>query len=271
MQTNKKNISNPDLKTAIAKMQEDNSQENVNRMIDCVMSAKFITPGVMSKPKNVAKNDGKGGTVMQQQTQVQFQLIENGNKEKFFPAFTDKEEMGKWAVAKGKQELIMTFDDYAGVLSDPNGEVQGFVVNPFGKSVAFPKPMVMSLKQQKDQMKSNSGLQQQTISADEKVELGDPDPDEYPIDMMAAIINFLNERDDVKSAYLRMFRREDSSEESYLVIVDFEGDKMEEIFKGISTVAAPHLGGYQLSMMPYSVPFAQNAVADVEPFFEAEQ
>lgn len=269
MELKKGNISNPNLKVAIENMQKDNSQENVNRMIDCIMSAKLITPGTMSKPKNVAHNDGRGGTVMQQQSQVQFQLIENGNKEKFFPAFTDVEEMGKWAPSKGKQELVMTFDDYAGVLSDPKSEVQGFVVNPFGKSVAFPKPMVMSLKQQKDQMQSRSGLQQQTIANDEKVEIGDPNPDEYPIDIMAAIINYLNERDDVKAAYLRMFRREEESEESYLVIVDFEGDKMEEIFKGISASASPHLGGYSLSMMPYSLPFAKKAVQDVEPFFEA--
>ncbi len=270
MELMKGNISNPELKAAIEKMQNENTQENVNRMIDCIMAAKLITPGIMSKPKNVARNDGKGGTVMQQQSQVQFQIIENGNKEKFFPAFTDVKEMGKWAQSKGQQELVMTFDDYAGVLSDPNNKINGFVVNPFGKSVAFPKPMVMSLKQQKDQMQSQSGLQQQTISADEKVEIGDPDPDEYPIDMMAAIINYLNERDDVKAAYLRMFRRDEKSEESYLVIVDFEGDKMEEIFKGISASASPHLGGYSLSMMPYSLPFAQKAVQDVEPFFEAD-
>ena len=45
--------------------------------------------------------------------------------------------------------------------------------------------------------------------------------------------------------------------------------KMEEIFKGISASASPHLGGYSLSMMPYSLPFAKKAVQDVEPFFEA--
>lgn len=269
MEINKKNISNPALKAAIEKMQEDNSQENVNKMIDCIMSAKLITPGTMSKPRNVAHNDGRGGTVMQQQAQVQFQLIENGKKEKYFPAFTDRGEMKNWENAQGKQEMLMTFDDYAGVLSDPQSKIMGFVVNPFGKSVAFPKPMVMSLKQQKDDRQSQGGLRQQTISADENVEIGDPNPDEYPIDMMAAIINCLNERDDVRSAYLRMFRRDEKADESYLVIVDFEGDKMEEIFSQISAAASPHLGGYQLSMMPYSLPFAKKAAQGVEPFFEA--
>lgn len=264
-----KPITNPQLIEAIEKMQQDNNQENVNEMINCVMNAQFITPGNVSKPKNVARNNG-GNTVMQQQMQIQFQLIENQNKEKFFPAFTDSAEKDKWQQSKGKQEVVMTFDSYVKVLSDPNCEVKGFVINPFGRSVAFPKPMVMSLNEQKKVKQQLSGLNQQTISADEKVQLGDPEPDDYPIDMMASLINYLQERDDVNAAYLRMFKREQDESESYLVIVDFEGDKMEEIFKGISAVATPHLGGLQLSMMPYSLPFAKNAVKDVDPFFEKE-
>ncbi len=271
MKDNNKNVvTNPELVEAIEIMQEDGCDENVNHMIDCLMAAKLITPGRVEKPRNVAKTNKEGGTVMQQETQVQFQLIENGNKEKFFPAFTDDEEKMKWEVAKGKDNVIMTFDDFAQILSDPNCEIKGFVINPFGRSVAFPKPMVMSLKQQKDQRAQAQGLQQQTIPNDENVQIGDPDPDEYPIDMMAAIINYLNERDDVHAAYLRMFQRENDEKPSYLVIVDFDGDKLEEIFKGISTHASPHLSGYQLSMMPYSVPFAKKAVDGVEPFFTSE-
>lgn len=239
-------------------------------MIDCVMQAQFITPGVVSKPRNVAKTNKDGGTIMQQETQVQFQLIENQDKEKFFPAFTDSEEKDKWKVSEGKQEVVMTFDDYAHVLSEKDCHVKGFVINPFGRSVAFPKQMVMSLKQQKDEREKNSGLQKREITVDDKVQLGDPDPDNYPIDMMASMINFLQERDDVNSAYLKMFQRESDDKPSYLVIVDFDGDKMEDIFKGISQSAAPHLNGYQLSMMPYSVPFAQKAVDGVDPFFTAE-
>lgn len=263
-------IKNPELLDAIIQMQENNTPETVNYMIDCVMAAKFITPGVVSKPRNVAKTDKSGATVMQQETQVQFQLIENNNKEKFFPAFTDEEEKLKWEGSKGKDNVVMTFDSYAQVLSEKGCEVMGFVINPFGRSVAFPKPMVMSLKEQKDSRTPN-GLTKQEIKNDEKVEFGDPAPDEYPIDMMAAMINYLNERDDVHKAYLRTFKRENEDAPSYMVIVDFSGNKMEEIFKGISIAASPHLGGYQLSMIPYSVPFAKKAVEDTDPFYDEDE
>ena len=261
-----KDIKNPELLDAIEEMQENNTPETVNHMIDCVMAAQFITPGVVSKPRNVAKTDSNGATVMQQETQVQFQLIENNNKEKFFPAFTDESEKMKWEGSKGKDNVIMTFDSYAQVLSEPQCEVKGFVINPFGKSVAFPAPMVKSLKEQKDSR--GDGLSKQEIRNDEKVELGDPAPDEYPVDMMAAVINYLNERDDVHRAYLRTFKRENDEKPSYLVIVDYTGSNMEEIFKGISIAASPHLNGFQLSMIPYSVPFAQKAVEDTDPFYD---
>ena len=262
-----KKITNPALKKAIVNMQENNTPENVNHMIDCVMAAQFITPANVSQPKNVAKTDQNGATVMQQETQVQFQLIENGNKEKFFPAFTDEEEKEKWKGAEGKQNVVMTFDSFAQVLSAPDCDVKGFVINPFGKSVAFPTPMVQSLKKQKDER--SGGLTKREIKNDENYELGDPDPDEYPIDMMAAMINFFNERDDVNKAFLRTFKRENDEKPSYLVIVDFDGNDMEEIFKGVSLAASPHLNGYELSMMPFSVQFAKNACNGVEPFFEA--
>ena len=113
MPDNNKKITNPELLEAIEEMQQNNNQDTVNHMIDCVMSAHFITPGVVSKPRNVAKTDQNGATVMQQETQVQFQLIENNNKEKFFPAFTDEDEKLKWEGAKGKLQTAIA--DYESI------------------------------------------------------------------------------------------------------------------------------------------------------------
>ena len=50
-------------------------------------------------------------------------------------------------------------------------------------------------------------------------------------------------------------------------MVDFFGD-MESTFDAISKVANPFLDDeIQLSMMPYSMDFAKNAVKGVEPFY----
>ena len=54
MENNQKPIRNDKLLEAIKNMQENNSDENVNRMIDCVMEANFITPkGAPVPPDNI--------------------------------------------------------------------------------------------------------------------------------------------------------------------------------------------------------------------------
>ena len=260
------NVENPELLQAIEVMQEDNTKENVDAMVNQVMKARFITPAKVHPPQNVVRNkDGK--TIMQQQSQVQFQLIENGEKEQYFPAFTDNEEYNKWSGAnQGFTGMVMTFEDYANLLADPNCPIYGFVINPFGRSVAFPKGMVMNLRQQLQAQQSN-GLLKKQFGKNEKLQFGEPD--QYPIDMMAAIIGVLQERDDVNAAYLRLFKPESAEKPSYLIIVDFNGD-MNEIFSIIGKAASPHLNDMQLSMMPYGLDIARKAVENVEPFYTKE-
>ncbi len=258
-------IENPDLLSAIDRMQQDNSKENVDAMVSLVMQSKFITPAKVQPPQNVAKSKN-GKTIMQQQSQVQFQLIKNGDGDHYFPAFSDREELEKWDGANGDFDfMLVTFEDYARMLSDPGSNVQGFVVNPFGKSVAFPKSMAINLMQQSGA--NPGGFVKKEFGKNEKLHFGEPD--NYPVDMMAAVIGVLQERSDVNAAYLRLFKPESAEDPSYLIIVDFEGD-MNEIFSTIGKAASPHLGGMQLSMMPYSIEIARKAVADVEPFFTKE-
>ncbi len=262
--SNNINVDNSQLEKAIELMQADNCKENVDAMVHAAMKTKFITLAKVHAPQNVAKSQGNK-TVMQQQSQVQFQLIQNAEKEQYFPAFTSLDEMGKW---KGHNPdatpIIMTFQDFAQVLANPQGPL-GFVINPFGKSVAFPRQMAINLFQQ--HQAKTTGLHQKQFNPNEKLHFGEPD--EYPIDMMAAIIGVLQERNDVNAAYLRLFKPESAEKPSYLIIVDFTGD-MNEIFSVIGQAASPHLDGMQLSMMPYSLDIAQKAIVGVEPFFTSE-
>ena len=61
-----------------------------------------------------------------------------------------------------RQKVVTDFDSIAQMVMDPQADVKGFVINPFGKSVTFPKQMVHSFKQQKDYMKRKN----QTIEPD---------------------------------------------------------------------------------------------------------
>ena len=50
------------------------------------------------------------------------------------------------------------FDSLAGMVMDPKSGTEGFVINAFGKSVTFPKPMVISIKQQYDYMRRKKNI-----------------------------------------------------------------------------------------------------------------
>lgn len=99
-------IKNPNLVAAIEKMQDDNTTENINKMIDEVMKAKFILPAKVT-PKTEAKTTN-GQTVMQQSTQVQFRLLENGNKEKFSVYLRTQRNFSSGKTLKMHRRLLQT-------------------------------------------------------------------------------------------------------------------------------------------------------------------
>lgn len=254
-------IKNPELISAIEKMQADGSKENIDAMVNEIIKAKLILPAKIT-PTTQAKTEN-GRTVMQQANQVQFRLLKNGNGEMFFGVFTDVEEMYKWEDTKKSSKVVTDFDSLASMVMDEKSNVGGFVVNAFGKSVTFPKPMVMTIKQQRDYLR----MKNNTIESGTKIQLGEPD--EYPIDLMAALINHFSIEETVNAAYLRMIKKEDG-QKSYFIVVDFYGD-MQETFDYINKVAKPFLDDdIELTMMPYSMEFARNAVNGIEPFYKKE-
>ena len=146
---------------------------------------------------------------------------------------------------------------------DPHSGVVGFVINPFGKSVTFPKPMIISIKQQKDFNTLNKDL----FKPGEQIKIGEPK--DYPIDLMATLINHFSTEPNVNVAFLRMM--EHSDKKSFLVVVDFIGD-MKKIFDAIKETAQPYLTeDVDLVVMPVTMDLARNAINGVEPFYRKEQ
>ena len=248
-------ITNPELKEAIEAMQAEGSKQNIDNMINKVIEAKFILPARVTQIPSASTTNGR--TVMNSQTQVQFRLLENTKKEKFFGVFTDIEELYRWKGNEEAQKVVTDFDSVAHMVMDPKSNVLGFVINPFGKSVTFPKNMVISIKQQRDYMK----MENNTLKNGSQIKLGEPK--EYPIDMMAALINHFSTEPGVNAAFLRMI--EQDGQLSYFIVVDFVGNT-QQVFESISEVAQPYLDDeIQLSMMPFSMEFARNAVKGIEP------
>ncbi len=255
-------IKNPKLCAAIEAMQADNNQQTINAMITEVVNAKFILPANITQVPSARTHNGQ--TVMENATQVQFRLLENNQtKQKFFGAFTDIDEFNKWQGLKSTHRVVTDFDSLANMVMDANSNTEGFVINPFGKSVAFPKPMVISVKQQYDYMRREKN----TLKEGTQVKVGEPD--DYPIDLMAALINHLSTEPQVNAAFLRMI--EQDGKKGYFIVVDFLGN-MDETFEGIVKVAKPYIDDEDaLTLMPFSMEFARGAVNGIEPFYRKAQ
>ncbi len=254
-------IKNPALLAAIETMQADGSKPNIDAMITEVVKARFILPAnVRQIPQAHTKN---GKTIMGNSTQVQFRLLENNQtKQKFFGVFTDMDEMNKWSGVAGSHKVVTDFDSLAGMVMDPQSNTEGFVINAFGKSVTFPKPMVISIKQQYDYMRREKNI----IQNGTQVRVGEPK--EYPIDLMATLINHLSTEPQVNAAYLRMIEKD--GKVGYFIVVDFIGD-MNQTFEGIADAAKPYIDDEEaLTIMPYTMEFARNAVKEIEPFYKRD-
>ncbi|MBQ1308958.1 MAG: enhanced serine sensitivity protein SseB [Ruminococcus sp.] len=254
-------IKNPALVAAIETMQADGSKQNIDAMITECVKAKFILPANVRQIPNAHTENGK--TIMGSSTQVQFRLLENNQtKQKFFGVFTDVDELNKWNGVAGAQKVVTDFDSIAGMVMDPKSNTEGFVINAFGKSVTFPKPMVIGIKQQYDYMRRKKNI----IESGTQVRIGEPK--EYPIDLMATLINHFSTEPYVNAAFLRMIEKD--GKVGYFIVVDFIGD-MNELFEGIAEAAKPYIDDEEaLTIMPYTMEFARNAVKEIEPFYKRD-
>lgn len=255
-------LKNDKLKDAIAKMQEDGSPENVNNMVDATIGSTLIMPAKKIFAPD-ARTEGNG-TLLIPRMNVNFMLMNYQNGNSFFGTFTDFEELKKWNDSDDVEYMFTDFDNLCNIAINSNENVKGFIINPNGKSVTFPKPMLHQIKQQRDYLK----LENHTIKSGTKVQFAEPD--EYPIDLMAALINHFSTEPTVNAAYLRLLNIEDGRK-SFFIVVDFVGD-LKKTFDSVSEIAKPYLDDeIELTMMPYSMDFARNAVKDIEPFYKKSE
>ena len=248
-----KPVENPKLVMAIQAMFDNNNAEMQSRMIDEVMRATFISPVVINSENQEPDEDGKTG--------IDFHMLENTDKQKFFMAFTDLDEMEKWKKKEEQQTAILSFDEYASMVLDKESVSEGFVINPFGENLIFNKRLITSLFQQKQAM--NKGAKADTTGNEKQILVGKPDI--YPQEMVDAITQYLKTDSKVEAAYLRFMVKDNIP--SYLVIVDCKGDLNDSV-KGIANSANDYLNGLQINLFSIDSELGKNASENVEPFYK---
>ena len=268
---NQKPITNPELVEALKALHQENTPQNQGKVLGLVVErATFLTPAVITPaPQQPDQADPK-----RKQATIQFQLITTKDGRPFFPAFTDAEELRKFAGQKPVQSVLLRFDDYVSLLQR-NEKACGFVVNPLGLSLtldrktvenlAVKKKEVAQLRQQRQQQQQ-AAYSQETIEKDTQVMVGDPD--EVPQAMLDAVAQMAQGREDIRTLWLRQMIRPDGTP-SLIIVVDHTGTQA-EVFEAVAEAARPHFGRLPVDMIPYGTSFAEAATEGVEPFFRRE-
>ena len=193
-------------------------------------------------------------------TVIRFEMLSAGDTV-YLPVYTDWNELLKCEKYRDLYQrrelktLIVSFDDMAAIAA---GE-KGIAVNPFSDNFVISPQNVKHMKDHKEMV--TKGYAEQTVTEDTKVLIGEPAV--YPAEMADAIKRYAGKNRAVRAIWLKLMEK--GGEQSYLVIVDFEGDR-DTVFGGIAAAARPYQKGMYLDMVPYADRFGRGA-ATGEPLY----
>ena len=143
-----KPVSNPMLVGAIELMKAEDTQEHRNMFMGEVMKASFISPAIV-EPEPVENEEGK--LTIAPGSKVQLPMLNTPDGARFFMAFTDITEYGKW---QEKNQKLPTFalrlEEYATMIlrRDAKGNLcpaLGMVINPFSANIVLPREMLAGM------------------------------------------------------------------------------------------------------------------------------
>lgn len=255
-------VFNPRLKGLLAAARVKRTQEYIKDITNLIFEeiatqAHFLSIIELSQ-EPVANGDGTA--TFQKDSMMRMPMISTQDNKHFYPVFTDWGEIRKWINCPSNKTMILDFDNYAEMIVKDD-KIEGIAINPFGANFILDRKAIEHIKTRKDII--TKGVSKQKAAKDTQVTLGEPK--DYPTEMVEAIKAYLNGESAVRRAWLRLMYK--SGEYSYLLVVDFEGDR-NNVFGKIADAARPYLGDMYIDMVPFADDFGSRAVEGVEPFYQ---
>jgi hypothetical protein len=260
-------IMNPTLVCAANYFFQGLGTKRVNRemeanMFNEIYHARFLMPIDTSKMNLDQSNATNGENVVKEKSVLQFPLITNAENKRFYPLFTDWNEFRRFDREQKFKGNIASFEDIKFFID----KADGITINPYGANIILKKEMIPAIESIGKGLIKDTVMKEQVAEKDSKVMLGEPA--EYPQEMIDAISKYLKTNKKVNAAYLRLMVKD--NEQSYLIVVDFDGEK-DEVFSGIANAGTPFSNGKILDFVPLSSDFGKNAVENVEPFYKKKK
>lgn len=253
-------VANPRIKGLMRQASKTPSEEIMNLVYEEIaMNARFTSVILLSEEP---VPNGDGTATFREGATMQLPLLTAPNGTRFYAAFTDKEELGKWQDMVEPKTVLLSFDDYVALVSR-NEETSGIVINPFSENLMLEQGILEHLKRKKELLVT--GKTRETITKDTQMSLSDIT--EFPVELAKAISKVAEEESSIEEAWLRLMKKD--GEMSYLLVVDISlPGNLEVIFEKIADASRPHLHGMLVNIVSYQSEFGKKATENVPSFYK---
>lgn len=250
------NIKNPALIKAFAAMKAENNNDTKTKFFQELTKSRFLTSATFDK-EPVMQPDGKAK--LPADAKINFRLITNSEGQKYFPVFTDMEELNKLPDHEKTKTITTGFSDYVRFLQSDTLGIMGVVINPFHENIIIPKEVILQLAN----ARLTPTVKEMRIDKPTNIQLGQPN--KYPTKMVDAVKTCLASKHNVNAAFLQLMKMDDDF--SFLLIFDFNGEEDKTLYPEIAAIAVPHLNGIHLQMIARNSELGKKATNNIAPFY----
>ena len=190
---------------------------------EIVMNARFLS---------LVRTEKAGGDT----ARISFALLNDGKGRRFYPLFTDTEELMKWQLAQAENPstMALAFDNYAQMIVDKNA-ADGIVLNPFGDNLLIEKETVSRWWEKKQIVKKGEAAKR---------------------------------HGEIRRLWLRQMEQDGKT--GFLAVMD--GDNIKSsVINELGTAAKPYLKKYELELniVFFGSELGKKAVENVLPVYTA--
>lgn len=257
-----KDISNPKLLTLLKKLKSSDKAAApalLNQIAEEIcMHARFlmavrVSPIALTSAS--ALTGGAGGA------QVDFAVLSDNAGNKYYPLFTDRNELRKWQLSTQPQTTVVQFDECAQIVLDDKAS-KGFVINPFSDNFPVPAELCKIWLDKKQIMQT--GHAECRLEKDAEVFISDYE--NQPEELVAAICKAAENSENITAVWLRLMTTD--GENSHLAVVEAAGD-LNAALDAVGEAAKPFIGSMNINVVGADSAFGKKATEDLEPIYKA--
>ena len=186
----------------------------------------------------------------------------------------EKDRFNEFAKISGSEKLntiVVVFPQIAQLSQRRADTVNGFVINTMSQNIIFTQDainnLLESMKKVSEQMQQQA--QQNGAQRPDKVEVQVQlfPPDNIPASVLKALDRKLTKTPEVKSAYFCLMRQEGTDFYLFVIDVDCDAAKAQNIGESLCESAKMFLTKYQIVAAPFRSPFGEAVQKVTKPFY----